>query len=49
MTIAASYPSTSDLRRGVIVRHLAQLDGAREVLQEGQVSLLVRTRPDDVD
>jgi acyl dehydratase len=44
MTVTGTYPSTRDRRRGVLVRHLALLGDDQEVLQEGSITLLVRTR-----
>lgn len=46
MTVAATYPSTRDPSRGVVLRHLVLLDDDDGgVLQEGFITLLVRTRP----
>lgn len=47
MTVTGTYPSTRDRRRGILVRHLALLDAGGEVLQEGSITLLVRTRHSD--
>jgi acyl dehydratase len=44
MTVTGLYPSIRDRRRGVLVRHLALLGEDDEVLQEGSITLLVRTR-----
>jgi acyl dehydratase len=44
MVVTGLVPSTRDPGRGVVIRHIALLDAAARVLQEGSVILLVRTR-----
>jgi acyl dehydratase len=44
MTVTATRPSARDPGRGVLIRHLALLDEEGEILQDGLITLLVRTR-----